>query len=244
MEMAEKNTFVAAGLDRKTAQALLTKVLSDMGIAGERSDDSMASVHWLLFACLAGKEKTTRILEIGTFTGETTAVIARLFPEAEIVTLDLPGDDPILRSTYQRLESAKFAAYEERLISNTSAPNVKLIRRNSFFVPEIVEGRFDLVWVDGGHLYPEIAWDLCNAYHLLRPGGVLMCDDVIPDSNGLRDSYVSPDSHAVLRYITERTHDPMWLFLKRIASEWSADPRERKYVALLEKRMGARNAVS
>ncbi len=62
-----------------------------------------------------------------------------------------------------------------------------------------------------------------------------MCDDVISHPQGDRDEYVSPDSYRVLRYIADRTGDRLRLFLKRESPRYSADPRTRKFVALLRK---------
>jgi predicted O-methyltransferase YrrM len=127
------------------------------------------------------------------------------------------------------------AEFERTLAANTAAANIVLLKTNSFFLPAVAKGAFDLVWVDGGHLYPEVAWDLCNAYHLVREGGYVMCDDVITNLKGYKDSYVSPDSYHILQYICKRTSDSLALFLKREDPRESADPRIRKFVALLQK---------
>ncbi len=231
----EQELFTATGFDRERATDELNCHLQAMALPPYERCGDIASVHWVLFACLPQRYRIERVLEIGTYDGQTTALLARLFPRAEIITVDLPPNDPILRSTYGRTDPVRLEEYERRLASNTKVANVTLLRGNSFFLPSLVFGKFDLVWVDGGHLYPEVAWDLCNAYHLVRPSGVLMCDDVIRNPHGVRDAYVSPDSHAVLKYITERTNESLYLFLKRESAEWSANPRERKFVALLRK---------
>jgi len=167
-------------------------------------------------------------------------VLGKLFPCAEIVTIELPSTDPILSGSYDyaRGGTSNLIAFEEKLLKNTSAPNIRVVRANSFFLPAVIEGEFDLVWIDGGHLYPEIAWDLCNAYHRVRKGGFLMCDDIIVHPRGIRDAYVSPDAHQVLQYLVARTGDHLELYLKRFSATWSSDPRARKYVALLTKNSG------
>ena len=238
MRRAENAKFISAGLDREAATAKLSRYLRALGVEDYNASGTMASIHWLLFAALAHKQGFRRILEIGTFDGLTTALLARLFPGSEIVTVDLPSSDPILASTYTRDTESAARDYERRLAANTAAPGIQTLRINSFFVPSKVDGMFDLIWVDGGHLYPEIAWDLCNAWNRLNPNGILMCDDVITHVNGLRDAYVSPDSYAVLSYITARTGEKCWYFLKRESPQWAADPRKRKFVAFLQKGAG------
>ena len=91
------------------------------------------------------------------------------------------------------------------------------------------------IWIDGGHLYPEIAWDICNAYHLCNLGGWIMCDDVILNRKGLRDQYASTDSSFVLDYVSQRTGEKVIHFLKREGAQWSANPRKRKYVSLMRR---------
>ena len=98
-----------------------------------------------------------------------------------------------------------------------------------------LDEKFDLIWVDGGHLYPDVAWDLSNAYHLLNKGGYLLCDDVVKSDKYYSNGYVSTDSYEVLNYLEERIDGGITYFLKRIS--WVLYPRikTRKYVALLKK---------
>ena len=98
-------------------------------------------------------------------------------------------------------------------------------------------GPFDLIWVDGGHLYPEVAWDLAAAHHLCRDGGQLLCDDVIPAPDGPRTAYVSPDSYQVLDYFAVRTGETLRLFLKRCAFKHAGVPRKRKYIAMMRRKV-------
>ena len=166
---------------------------------------------------------------------EFTAILARLFPDGEIITLDLPESDPILRRTHRRDDDEAYRRYVVKRDANVAAPNIRCRLINSAFLLDHVQGPFDFVWVDAGHLYPEVAWDLANAHHLCRIGGHVLCDDVIPDAEGQRTDYVSPDSFRVLSYLAERTSQPVTLFLKRCAFKHAGIPRQRKYVALLER---------
>jgi predicted O-methyltransferase YrrM len=224
----------AAGFDCTAGEARLDEVLAER--RGRPFDFARDSIHWLLFACLrAQAPRPVRILELGTFDGEFTAILARLFADSEIVTVDLPESDPILRRTYRREGDAAYRTFVEARDANVAAPNVRLLLINSVFLLDHVTGPFDLIWVDAGHLYPEVAWDLAHAHHLCRPGGRILCDDVIPDASGHRTDYVSPDSGTVLNYLAERTGRRLDLFLKRCAFKHAGIPRQRKYVAMLER---------
>jgi predicted O-methyltransferase YrrM len=224
-----------AGLDSSLGLQTLNDALRET--LGRPFDFGRDSVHWLVFACLSRTmPDSARILEVGTFDGQFTALLSRLFPAAEITTVDLPESDPILRSTYKRNVDDAYRAFVARRDANLAAPNIIFRQFNSAFLLDHVDGPFDLIWVDGGHLYPEVAWDLAVAHHLCREGGYVLCDDVIPAPDGPRTPYVSPDSFQVLEYLAARTGEKLQLFLKRCALKHAAVPRERKYIAMMRRK--------
>jgi predicted O-methyltransferase YrrM len=226
--------LTAAGFDCSAGQRRLDEVLAQT--RGRSFDFARDSIHWLVFACLRERAVgPVRILELGTFDGEFTAILSGLFPDAQIITLDLPESDPILRRTYRREDDEAYRNFVAKRDANIAAPNVHWLQINSVFLLDHVQGPFDLVWVDAGHLYPEVAWDLAHAHHLCRPGGWVLCDDVIPDQEGLSTDYVSPDSFRVLSYLAERTGETLTLFLKRCAFKNAGIPHQRKFVAMLER---------
>jgi predicted O-methyltransferase YrrM len=233
----EIDKFERAGFVYDDSCKKLNLILAELGKPDFASQKGMGSVHWILFCCLNNVAAINRIFEIGTFDGETTLILSKIFPNADIVTMDLPDDDPIFATSYNRENAAYRRDFKERQQRNLSSKRIKFYQKNSFFVQEIIDQKFDLVWIDGGHLYPEVAWDICNAYHLCNPGGWIMCDDVILDRTGETTDYVGPDSREVLEYVRERTGGELTYFLKRESSEWSANPRKRKYVAVMKKSM-------
>jgi predicted O-methyltransferase YrrM len=232
----EREKFERIGFKYDDAQATLNKILQVLGKPGFDEHAGMASVHWILFCCIRAVSTVRSVLEIGTYDGETALLLSHIFPNAAITTVDVPDDDPIFTSTYRRENSKVLRQFCEKRKENLANTRIRFIQKNSFFLPETVKGGFDLIWVDGGHLYPEIAWDLCNAYHLSSPGGWLLCDDVVIHKKGYRSEVSSPDSCQVLKYIRERSGDEITFFLKREAPVWSANPRKRKYIAVFRKK--------
>ena len=231
----ERGKFEKAGFSYDDSLKKLNQILDELNKPDFASQKGMGSIHWILFCCISRVASIKSILEIGTFDGETALVLSRMFPNADIVTIDLPDDDPIFSTSYQRDNAEYRSEFRDRQKRNLSDNRIKFFNKNSFFVPSLTTQKFDLIWVDGGHLYPEIAWDICNVYHLCNLGGWIMCDDVIPNKNGFRNKYASPDSYEVLEYVKERTGDEITYFLKRESPEWSADPKKRKYVAVMKK---------
>ena len=98
---SENKKLQSADLDTVAALSLLNPLL--VRRRGHGFDWAEDSVHWLVFAAYARFGKSIkRILEIGTFDGEFTWLLSQLFPEARIVTVDLPDSDPLLRGLYDR----------------------------------------------------------------------------------------------------------------------------------------------
>lgn len=238
---AERVKFEAAGLDVEAARARLDEVL--LGLSGKRFDHVTGtdSVHWLLLAALSltpWGRKVRRVLEIGTFRGKTTRILHDLFPEAEIVTCDLPESDPIMNSSYGREDPVVRARHLAKRTQNLDSSRIRFVEANSFFLPSLAPGPYDLIWVDGGHLYPEIAWDLCNAWHAAAEDGMILCDDIFLDPRAGDGVYGGYDSLEALQYLVARAPIKVTYFLKRENPQWSADPKHRKHVALLRKQPG------
>lgn len=55
---------------------------------------------------------------------------------------------------------------------------VSLYQSSSFlFLPGLSHSQYDLIYLDGSHLGGDLIRDLCNAWPLLKPGGILIVDD-------------------------------------------------------------------
>lgn len=227
--------FSKYNFDLDKAKEEINGILNDLGKNTLDSQDGMGSVHWALFSCIKQVSKIENILELGTYDGETSLILSRLFPDSKITTVDLPGEDPIFSDSYGRQDEEIRDIFNNTRDQNLASPNIKYIERNSIFLLEEVSEKFDLVWVDAGHLYPEISWDIANGYQLCRNGGWILCDDIIPHKKGLRDELVSPDSHNIWEYLNKRISAEVNYFLKRNHPRFSANPKKRKYVSLLKK---------
>jgi predicted O-methyltransferase YrrM len=231
IENAESQKFASFGWDYSSALQTLDDRLIQASMSRFGENQNMESVHWLLFAAISMHENVKNILEIGTYKGEATRVLRALFPEASIVTADVPESDPIMKESYGRDEQSEYEKFVSQRSSNLANSDANFIEANSFFLPEHVKPGFDLVWVDGGHLYPEIAWDICNAFHLCKDGGYILVDDVLVHPDSPVSSKVSRASYQVIEYLLQRKQLKHDFFLKRM----ELVPRNRKYVAVMQK---------
>jgi len=230
----EKDKFSNLNLDYENSIIALNKTLENTSYNEEKD-----SIHWLIAAALSidSKREINNILEIGTYDGGFTKILSNLFTDSKITTIDLPDDDPVMKSLYNRNNEKVYAEYLDRQKENTSSKNIISIKKNTFFLLDELktEEKFDLIWVDGGHLYPDIAWDLSNAYYLLKKKGVLMCDDILLHKNYYNNGHVSTDSKEVLEYIFKRTEVTVLHFLKRQDPFLFSLNHTRKYVTVIIK---------
>lgn len=232
IRIIERKKFEKVGFNYDEALKKHYEIRNKPGNPNLSGQKCMESIHSILFCGINHVSSINNILEIGTYMGESTLLLSIIFPNSNITTIDLPDNDPIFLKTYGRWNPEKREKVKVKQKQNIANPRIRFIPKNSFFLPNSVDNKFDLIWIDGGHSYPDIAWDICNAYHLCNLGGWIMCDDVyFPEGN----IYGRTDPYEVLEYVKERTGNEITYFLKRESPEWSAVPKNRKYVALMRK---------
>ena len=73
-----------------------------------------------------------------------------------------------LRNSYDRKNPDAFNKYIKIQKENIKSNSISLISTNTLFLLDSLKDqkKFDIIWIDGGHLYPEIAWDICQSFYL------------------------------------------------------------------------------
>ena len=75
--------------DRNYYIGILDKTLKDLGYPIYSESQGMYSEHLIIFAAISETNlKIKNILEIGTFDGKTATILAKLFPNSDIKTID------------------------------------------------------------------------------------------------------------------------------------------------------------
>lgn len=124
------------------------------------------------------RAKPLSILEIGSYEGRSTIFFLEYFPNSTITCVDtFDSALALARGREPRFDprEAQFdfnvAAYGDRVtkIKARSAVGLDRLRMNL--------RRFDLIYVDGGHLRKDVLLDSISAWFLLRVGGILIWDD-------------------------------------------------------------------
>jgi predicted O-methyltransferase YrrM len=137
-----------------------------------------------------------RILEIGTASGQGTALMAAQAPDATIDTLDLGNDTPSLgeqrgQPPWQDLSTIG-EAYREAGVADRVTQHFGDSARFDY-AP--LHGQIDLAFIDGGHTYEYVTEDSANVLRCMRPGGVIVWDDCDYRSPGVSRALVELRGH-------------------------------------------------
>ena len=153
---------------------------------------------------IAARGPRVDMLEVGAWTGHGTlywrAAIAKLPQKGSVTCVDpwrpYHSDfdrevNPVCKEMHEALSSGR--AYE-LFLSNTAAfPDVGVpIYHHRGTLEEVAPklGEFDIVFVDGSHYYADVLKDLQIARSLVRPGGLIVGDDLEIQMDECEESWI------------------------------------------------------
>ena len=228
----QDEVFSSLGLNRSLALLKLNKVLEELYGVIFNEKNGMWSEHLVLFAAFSeARSDVHKILEIGTFNGETAKILSRLFPNSLITTIDLPRSE---------LSKLKMYNYETKnnLIVTKRDKNLKLVSNVYFKEMNSVEliqheSKYDLIWIDGDHSYPTAAIDISNAVRLLTKNGIALCDDVYLYSTALGKNSRSVATIETMRSIKDSNLINFELVKKRLGYFFNSPKNFRKYLGVI-----------
>lgn len=145
----------------------------------------------LVLSSIVANSAPQRLLEIGTFDGNTTLQMALNAPSnATLHTIDLPCNQtmtsvPILNEdvkyvTDKAKQGRKYIGtpVESKIVQHFGDSTTYDFRKF------IMEGRIDLCFIDGGHSYECVKSDTENALKVLSPRGMILWHDFSPNCSG------------------------------------------------------------
>ena len=170
--------------------------------------DHDISWHYHIFSGMSLNSKKLKILEIGTHDARFSSFISNLFTESEIFTIYLPLQklselsslDWIKGSGYEDedRDKKKFKEFIELRNKNLNKKNIKFIEMNSNdLLKKFEKNTFDLIWIDGDHLKPQVENDINNSIVLSKHNGIICCDDIV--FNEYQNNFANSDSYKVLK---------------------------------------------
>jgi len=118
---------------------------------------------------------TGRAVEIGSYSGEGTVVLAKYFKDVMAVDPWLNGYDINDRASQQCPMKFVFEAFQDR---TTQLGNVLYSRGKSLDALQFFkDGELDFIYIDGDHRYEGVLADLNGWRSKLRDGGVIAGHD-------------------------------------------------------------------
>ena len=153
---------------------------------------NVSPLELMAISAIVAHRKPKRLLEIGTFDGNTTLQMALNCPNDAIVqTLDLPPNEeetkePVLDSDLQFIRDKKKTL--RKFATSSVADKVMQHFGDSTktdFSLFTKQGSLDLIFIDGGHSYECVKSDTENALKVLAKGGCILWHDFTPHFGGV-----------------------------------------------------------
>ena len=227
----QNSIYLKYNLNREDGLKKLNKLLSN------NNDllSEMLSEHSVIFSSISNLENKSfmNILEIGTYDGKNALLLAKLFENSTIDTVDLPDNDEIFLNSYQReniKERKKFCDKRNFLLKKTR--NINFIQINSLQLIKF-EKKYDLIWIDGAHGYPYSTIDIINSLKLINDEGIILCDDVYTKTRKNDKYYVSTSSYETLLALEKAKIIKYDLFYKRLDKKINSNPYKKKYIGII-----------
>lgn len=170
--------------------------------------------HTCFLRTLVEGKRQVQYLEIGTYTGSS----ARLMCEHPSLFATLV--DPC--------DLSRWSLPQEKIIHNTleGMYNYRLVRgySNDEEIQRIFRDRmYDLVFVDGSHVYEDVLSDILLGMACLKPGGIMVIDDY-------HDQQHCPDVRRAVEDMVPLFEAHGCRVDKQIPNELEAKPEEFKYL--------------
>lgn len=210
----------------------ISKIKSKLNSLNLSYENEQLSWHYHLFIGLKDyfKNQKINILEIGTHDGTFTNFISKIYSNCQITTIDLDEGDKIFINTYNRDDKKKLNQFLKLRKNNLNRYNINFIKLNSINIEKYFhKKKFDLIWVDGDHLNPQVTIDIVNSLALLTNKGIICTDDVIMNTKFKKSKYISNESFLTLKHFENNKILKNYYLIKRIIK---SNFFEKKYISI------------
>jgi len=232
---AQEHEMSLLGLTRESGLERLNSVLEELFDKQYDERDGTFSEHLIILSSISVSGiAVDKILEIGTFDGRAALILSRLFPTANIVTIDLPSTDEKFKNSYNRSNSVNtFVKQRDDYLKEAS--NVEFREMNSLELSKCDE-KFDLIWIDGAHGYPVVAMDIINSFRLANDNGYVLIDDIWKTASESDKVYKSVGGFESLQSLVDAgLVTSVSLLPKRLSGQFNY-PGAKKYIGCFLKK--------
>jgi hypothetical protein len=118
--------------------------------------------------------KEIKYLEIGSFEGRSAVFVGELNNVEEVTCVDtFEGSDELNNINFDLV----YKNCSENLKKLNKAYNLIKDTSHNFFQKN--NKKFNVIYIDGSHLYDDLKKDFINSMNCLDDGGILICDDFL-----------------------------------------------------------------
>lgn len=176
------------------------------------------------------KKDKLDILEIGTHQGNFTNFCAICNSTSKITTIDAPTSDESFLNAYDK-DPLIIKSHIENRTKNLLLNNINFIELNSFYLlNKFNKNSFDLIWVDGDHLNPQVTFDIFSSLHLIKNDGYILVDDIVKET--FKNKQVSNESYKVIENLKQKKIIEVDYLVKRVSKY---NKVQKKLIALIKK---------
>lgn len=122
------------------------------------------------------------ILEIGSHEGASACFLVDNLLNHEESTLTCVDPFDVNDST-SPVTNETFILFESNILKSKWPSKVKLEKMYSSDFFKNVDQQYNLIYIDGSHLLPDITIDFENSLRLVAPGGIIWMDDYLGGGN-------------------------------------------------------------
>ena len=130
-----------------------------------------------------GNTKEMKMIEIGSYIGESTTIFAENFKKVIAI-------DP--HQTYHEIDENKYApshlVYDEFIRNISKYDNIRHIRKTSDDAIIEINEKFDFIYIDGLHTYEQVKKDILNYKDLIKVGGIIGGHDYLENWFGVKQA--------------------------------------------------------
>ena len=229
----QNSFYKSINLDRDFGYIKLNDVLIKEFKTYYDEQSGMFSEHLILLSSLSKKGfNIKKILEIGTYDGKTSFILSKIFPEAEITTIDLNKNENSFANTYKRENNQNiFINNRNKLLSR--ANNISFLEMNSISLCNNTK-LYDLIWIDGAHGYPVVAMDVINSIRLCNNKGFILIDDIWTDDISSDKFYKSIGGYESLNELKKANLIRDFHLIPKRLSAKNNFPGKKKYIGFIK----------
>jgi SAM-dependent methyltransferase len=182
-----------------------------MQIIDWRSVESMSEDHELeKFESWAKdkydtKQRELRILEIGSFKGKTTAILAQF---GIVYAVDLWGNVDQGDKCYNDIGQHHYISFIQNMIRLKLIDRVFPITSTSVFLDTLPNLELDVIFIDAGHFYEDVKKDIGMSFKHLVDDGIMIFHDYKRPGFGYPPYDPNHPHHG--------PHDPWWGVVKAV----------------------------